>query len=376
MRSSFTVVVLGSYAPSLTNFRGPLIGAMVARGWRVIAAAPSMDCVTVKRLHRLGAEPREIGLARTGMNPITDLGYFRELKTLFAELRPDATIAYTAKPVIWGTLAARAARVPRAVALITGLGFAFTEGAGTPLKRGAARIAASILYRRALARADVVLFQNPDDRDLFSRSKLTRPEADVRVIAGSGIDLDHYRPAPVPAEPSFLMVARLLGAKGVREYAEAVRILKPRWPQVAFRLAGYIDEGPDAVLPEELESWTASGLEFIGRLDDVRPALAAAQVYVLPSWREGTPRSVLEAMSVGRAIITTDAPGCRETVAHGRNGFLVPVRQPGALAASMERFLSDPTLAGRMGAASLEIARERYDVDIVNAEIMAAVASS
>jgi glycosyltransferase involved in cell wall biosynthesis len=376
MKASFTVVVLGSYAPSLTNFRGPLIRAMVARGWRVIAAAPSIDDATVQRLQELGSEPRETGLARTGMNPIADLGYLRELKTLFEDLRPDAVIAYTAKPVIWGTLAARAARIPRVVAMITGLGFAFTEGAGTPLKRGVARTAASLLYRRALAGANVVLFQNPDDRNLFSRRKLTRPDSDVRVIAGSGIDLDHYRPAPIPAQPSFLMVARLLGAKGVREYAEAVRILRPRWPQAAFRLAGYIDHGPDAISPEELESWTASGLEFIGHLDDVRPALAAAQVYVLPSWREGTPRSVLEAMSVGRAIITTDAPGCRETVVEGRNGFLVPVRRPAALAASMERFLSDPALASRMGAASLEIARERYDVDIVNAQIIEAVAPS
>lgn len=373
MSSRFSIVVLGSYGPSLINFRGPMIAAMVERGWRVTAVAPDVDEVTTDALKALGAEVVSIHLARTGMNPLADLAYRAELLKLFRERKPDALLAYTAKPVIWGTLAARAAGVPRVVAMVTGLGFAFTDGASSSLTRGVARIAASILYRRALPRADRVLFQNPDDRDLFLQKGLLEDRGQISLTDGSGINLSRFTPTPPPAAPVFLMIARLLGAKGVREYAIAARSLKARWPDACFRLVGWIDPGPDAVTQDELDSWTSHGVEFLGRLDDVRPEIARASVFVLPSWREGTPRSVLEALAMGRAVVTTDAPGCRETVTEGENGFLVPVRNPAALGAAMERFILDPTLAPRMGQASLALARRRYDVHRVNAQILAAV---
>lgn len=368
-----SVMVLGSYAPSLINFRGPLIAAMVARGWTVTAVAPEIDDRTAAALRALGAEPVDIALSRTGMNPLADLGYFQRLKALMQARRPDALVAYTAKPVIWGALAAKSAGVRAVVLLITGLGLAFTDGAGSPLKRAVARFAAAFLYRRALPVADKVLFQNPDDRDLFLQHGLIAASDRIGLTSGSGIDLDLFRPAPVPAAPAFLMVARLLGAKGVREYAAAAIRLKARWPDVPFRLAGYIDPGPDSVRQEELDGWIAQGLDYLGPLDDVRPALAACSVYVLPSWREGTPRSVLEAMATGRAVVTTDAPGCRETVADGRNGFLVPLRDPDRLAEAMERFITEPGLAVRMGADSLTLVREKFDVHKVNAVILAAI---
>lgn len=374
MSSPFSIVVLGSYGPSLINFRGPMIAAMVARGWRVTAIAPGIDEPTREALQAMGAEVVSIHLARTGMNPLADLAYRAELLKLFRRLRPDALLAYTAKPVIWGTLAAKSAGVPRVVSMITGLGFAFTEGAGSPLKRSIARLAASFLYRRALARADRVLFQNPDDRDLFLQRGLLEDGGRVSLTNGSGIDLDHFQPSPPPNAPVFLMVARLLGAKGVREYAAAARALKARWPRALFRLAGWIDHGPDAVGEAELKDWVEGGIDFLGRLADVRPALAEASVFVLPSWREGTPRSVLEAMAVGRAVVTTDAPGCRETVTEGENGYLVPPRNPKALEEAMERFILDPALAQRMGRASRALACRRYDVHQVNAQIIAAVA--
>jgi glycosyltransferase involved in cell wall biosynthesis len=368
----FKMVIVGSYAPSLINFRGPLIASMVAKGWDVTAVAPDIEQKTEAALRQLGANVVSIPLRRTSINAAGDLIFYWRLKRLFRTLRPDAFLGYTAKPVIWGTLAAKSAEVRTAIAMITGLGYVFTDGTARSTKRNLARMAASTLYRFALRKADHVLFQNQDDLALFHHAGLV-DELKTSVINGSGVDLEHFSLAPQPAKVSFLMIARLLQAKGVRDYASAAIALKARHPDIRFRLAGWIDEGPDAISSAELESWTARGLDFLGHLDDVRPSIAEAAVYVLPSWREGTPRTVLEAMAMGRAIITTDAPGCRETVADGQNGFLVPVRNPDALAAVMERFIIDPALAKQMGDASRGLACAKYDVHAINAEIICTV---
>ena len=191
------------------------------------------------------------------------------------------------------------------------------------------------------------------------------------VVDGSGVDLDFYGVAPLPVWPSFLLIARLLGDKGVREYAEAACRIRLRSPEVIFHLVGWIDENPDAISQQELDGWIAAGiLEFHGRLADVRPAIANCSVYVLPSYREGTPRTVLEAMAMGRAIITTDAPGCRETVQDGKNGFLVPVRSVDALETAMQRFIADPALIKKMGKRSRAMVEEKYDVYKVNAVML------
>ena len=180
-----------------------------------------------------------------------------------------------------------------------------------------------------------------------------------------------WAPKPLPQQPRFLLIARLLADKGIREYVAAARTLKKRYPQAQFRIAGYTDSNPLSISATELEVWESKGIvEYLGSLDDVRPALADTQVYVLPSYREGTPRTVLEAMATGRPIITTDSPGCRETVVEGENGFLVPIKDAEALAAAMERFIIEPGLGARMGSASLQLARDKYDVHKVNAAIM------
>lgn len=367
------VLILASSAPGLISFRGSLLAALIGQGCRVTAAAPDIDAGTRAALSALGVEAVEVSTARQGMNPLADLGYFQALRRLFQQLRPDVVLAYTIKPVIWGTLAARAAGVPRVVAMITGLGYAFTPPVQRDWKQGVAHLAGSALYRLALPRADYVLFQNPDDRDLFMKRGFTPPVDRVGVIAGSGVDLDHYPPSPPPAKPSFLMLARLLKAKGIREYAAAVRSLRRRYPEVEFRLAGALDKGPDGISEAELDAAVEGGVSYLGVLADVRPALAAAAVFVLPSYREGTPRSTLEALATGRAVVTTDAPGCRETVADGVNGFLVPPRDAAALERALERFITEPHLIPAMGEASLDLARETYDVHAVNAQIIAAL---
>ena len=188
---------------------------------------------------------------------------------------------------------------------------------------------------------------------------------------GSGVDVAEYSVAPLPDKPCFLLIARLLGDKGVREYAQAAQLVKAVYPQAVFRLVGWIDDNPDAITQRELDQWVDSGLlDFLGRLHDVRPAISDCSVYVLPSYREGTPRTVLEAMAMGRAVITTDAPGCRETVVDGDNGFLVPVNDVNALADAMIKMIDTPGLAASLGERSRRIAEEKYDVHKVNTAML------
>ncbi len=363
-----TVALLGAYAPSLVNFRGSMIAAIASRGHRVIAMAPNISEELAQQLKGLGAEPVSVTISRSGLNPFGDWATYSRLKAVFAEYKPDVVIPYTIKPVIWGTLAAHAAGVPTVMPIITGLGFAFTGG--NEPRRVISRIIASSLYAIALGKASKVLFQNPDDRDEFSRLKLLDQAVPVDIINGSGIDIRHFRQTSLPDGPSFLMIARLLGDKGIREFAEAASVIKSKYPDVVIGLVGYLDESPDSITQKELEQIKASGVRFLGKLEDVRPAIAGASVYVLPSYREGTPRSVLEAMAMGRAIITTDAPGCRETVIHGENGYLVPPRDTSALCTAMINLIENPQLIAPMGQRSREIAERKYDVKKVNAAII------
>jgi glycosyltransferase involved in cell wall biosynthesis len=362
------VALIGSFAPSLINFRGPLIAALVERGHEVHALAPDIDPATAASLRALGAQPRSIGLVNSSLNPLRSLRTIRELRDVLQGIDPDTVIAYTIKPIVLGAPAAAAAGVPRFIPLVTGVGFAFTPG--REAKRRLSRLLAKLLYRRAFARSALAIFQNPDDRDDFRRLGLLPAGLDTALVGGSGVDVDQFAARPVPARTSFLLIARLLGDKGIREYGEAARRLKSLYPDVRMALVGYPIPSPDALRADEIERLIAGGVDYVGRMDDVRPALEACSVYVLPSYREGTPRSVLEAMSVGRAIITTDAPGCRETVVDGENGILVKPRDPDSLFEAMLRFVEEPGLAERMGASSRRLAEERFDVRKVTADIL------
>jgi glycosyltransferase involved in cell wall biosynthesis len=364
------VVVIASLADSLINFRGPLLRTLVASGHEVLALAPASEGIE-KQLAALGVRFEAIPLERTGLNPVGDAALFARLVRALRRLRPDCVLAYTIKPVVYGSIAARLAGVPVIAAIITGLGFAFTDGSG--VLRIATRRIAQWLYRHALRAATVVFFQNPDDRDLFVQLGLLGG-ARVVMIDGSGVDLEHYAPVPLPSKPAFLMIARLVRDKGVLEYVDAARRLRREYPDVLCALAGWFDTNPAAVTPIEVQRWVDEGvIRYLGALEDVRPALKDCSVYVLPSYREGTPRTVLEAMSAGRAIITTDVPGCRETIIDGDGGWLVPARDPAAVAAAMARFIDDPGLAASMGVRARARAAEKYDVHKVNAVIMDAL---
>lgn len=369
-----SVAIISAGAFSLVRFKGALIAELAARGIRVHALAPDHDAASRRALTALGAEPVDIALQRTGLSPLQDIRDMAALTRLLRRLRPDATIAYFVKPVVYGTFAATLARVPMRAAFVEGLGYFFTPRDRETAKVRIVRLILRTLMRVALALSHRVFFLNADDPvDLLgARSRISRRTLRLR---GVGVDLAEFPPAPVPeGPPSFLMVARLLREKGVAEFVEAARLVLTTHPQARFVLAGGTDSNPGAIGAAEADGWNAlPGFTWLGEVDDVPARLAEASVFALPSHREGAPRSTQEAMAMGRAVITTTAPGCRETVVDGVNGYLVPPRDAEALAEAMLRFLDDPGLAARMGAESRRLAEAWFDVRAINAEILRAM---
>jgi len=348
---------------SVLNFRRDLLLELKKLGHKVTICVPRKNSKDKTRVGKLGASYKEIQLNRTGINPFKDLKTFIELKTFLKHLKPDLVYCFTAKPIIYGSLAAWWAGVPRRVSMITGLGYVFT---GESLKHHLIRFLVCSFFRFSFKFNQKVFFLNPDDLALFLKLNLVRASQAV-LIPGEGINHKTFPQTGFPKKTSFLLIARLLKDKGILEYVEAAKILNEKFPEVVFKLLGPYDTNPTAITAKEMRGWQKSGLiKYLGVTDDVRPFIADTSVYVLPSYREGTPRSVLEAMSMGRPIITTDVPGCRETVENGRNGFLIPVRNAQALADAMRQFILRPALAKRMGSQSREIAEKKYDVNKVN----------
>src|SRR5690554_1978087 len=368
--------ILASLSGSLTGFRKPLIQALVDNGLEVHAAAPELlaNSKVVNELSAMGVTCHDAALSRTGMNPIADVKAMFALRRLMKEIKPDYFMGYTIKPVIYGNLAAWLAGVPHRYALITGLGYTFIGGQG--VKRKLVSKLAHTLYKTALSKTHKTFFQNPDDEALFRELGLLPKGTPSVVVNGSGVPVHEYpnTPAPRHAQPKFLLIARLLGDKGVREYAAAAQIVKQQHPDVEFNLVGLIDENPNSISQAEFNGWVADNtLIAHGQQPDVKPYIADCSVYVLPSYREGTPRTVLEAMSMGRAIITTDAPGCRETVVDGDNGFLVPVKSVNELVEAIQRFVDNPELVAEMGERSRQVAEDKYDVHKVNQVMLGAM---
>ncbi|MBN2428723.1 MAG: glycosyltransferase family 4 protein [Deltaproteobacteria bacterium] len=363
------VVILGSFAHSLINFRGKLLENLVRGGHTVIASAPGGSESLRNNLKNLGVSFYPVPLNRTGMNPFHDVACLLSLFRFFRRHKPDLVLGYTVKPVIYGSLSAGWAGVPSVCSLISGLGYAFSEEGQ---KHNSVRRLLTFMYRQGLKNNKVVFFQNPDDLNYFRDSGVTNGRSKLVLINGSGVDMEHFSLQPLPEKTSFLLIARLINEKGIREYVRAARILKKKYPALKFRLVGGIDNTPSAVSSEELQTWVGEGtIEYLGLLSDVRPAIGDCSVFVLPTfYREGTPRTVLEAMAMGRPIITTDTPGCRETVQPGKNGFFVAPRDASGLANIMERFVVQPALAEAMGRESRKLAEIKYDVRKVNRVIL------
>lgn len=350
-----------------------MLRSMVANGHQVLALAPEDDAHVRMDLASMGVRFEAIPLHRTGMNPYRDALTVVSLAGKFRKFRPDVVLVYAAKPVVYGSIAARLAGVPLRVAMITGVGSAFGGGSGLR-RRALARLLRS-LYTAALRQVHVVFFQNPDDERLFRSIGLVGDRQRVVRINGSGVDLERFTPVPLPPPPiTFLLVGRLIRDKGVVEYVDAARLVRRAYPEARFLLLGMLDSNPSAIHPEQLAAWREEGtVEYLGSVPDVRPYLARSHVLVLPSYGEGMPRSVLEAMAMSRPVLTTHVPGCRETVENGRNGYLVPPRDAAALADAMVRILAEPERLEQMGREGRAIAEERFDVHSVNRVILEAM---
>jgi glycosyltransferase involved in cell wall biosynthesis len=325
-----------------------------------------------------------IKLSRIGLNPVSDLRYYRSLWHIFQRQQPDVVLAYTHKPVVYSALAAKSFQSVRVYGLVTGLGYAFADTSLISLKQIVSRAMLCWLYRSAKSRWNGLMFQNGDDQALFRQHKLTTDGVPQIVVRGSGVDLKNFALEKPGSETGhFLMIARLLADKGIREFVAAARIVRALHPQSTFSVVGAYDPNPTGIKPAEITQWVTEGIiKYQGTTNDVRPYLKKCSVFVLPSYREGTPRSVLEAMAVGRPIITTDAPGCRETVfgatspdsalvRQGHNGLIVPVRNPQALAQAMLYLVKNPVLSDQMGIKSRLLAEEYYDVHHVNQQMLA-----
>ena len=372
MQRKFTIIT--SQALSLVNFRGPLILALTKLGLKVFALAPDFDDDMRRKVRALGAEPVDISISRAGKNPLGDLLDLWKLTKQLKRLETDFVLAYFIKSVIYGLIAARFAGISATFAIIEGLGSSFSSYSvkSNQAKSRLLRRVVVFLYTVALKKCTRVFFLNDDDTSLLKACGIVTERQIVR-IDGIGLDLDHYVLVPPVLTPvTFIMVARMLREKGVLDYIEAIRVVRKRHPTARFILVGGVDLNPDSIPEDELRGWVAEGLvEWPGNVSDVRPWLAQASVFVLPSfYREGIPRSSQEAMAMGRPVITTDWTGCRETVEHGVNGFLVPANNPAALTAAMEKFLECPALIETMGRAGRRIAETRFNVNHINAKIL------
>lgn len=344
-----TILLSANLFWNIENFREGLINAFVAKGYRVVLAAPRANSAWAASR---GAEAVEVELDRSGINPFRDACTIFNYHRLIRRTCPNFFLGFTPKPNIYGSFAASMNRLP-ALPNVSGLGTAF-------IKPGLLSSLVAVLYRIAFRQCPIVFFQNPEDRDLFVARKIVRIDQ-ARLLPGSGIDLRRFTVRPsLSDQVRFLFIGRLLGDKGVREFVDAARILRSRHPEWRFQLLGPLDEdNRTAVKSMELADWVAEGVvEHLGAIDDVRDHIAASTAVVLPSYREGLPRSLLEAAAMARPLIATDVPGNRQIVRDGSNGLLCAVRDAGALAEAMERLAtlseSDRNAMGLAGRALVE----------------------
>ncbi len=363
------VLIIAGYASSLYIFRGPLIRTLKEKH-QVSTTAPFDSNEVSEKVKSLGVDYYPNSFQRAGMNPLADLKASNELRKIIEMVAPDYVLAYTIKPVIFGLSAAMKAGVKNTYALITGLGSGFDQNS---FKQRLLYLLIKRLYRNSLKRSSGVIFQNPDDRKFFLDHEIIRKDQNTEVVNGSGVDLDYFYPSsPKTSQISFLLVARMVREKGVVQFVNVARRVKLNFPETTFELLGWVDENPNSLSRDDIRNWEDEGvITYHGAVNDVRPFIANSSVFVLPTYyREGTPRTILEAMSMQKPIITTNTPGCKETVVNGMNGFLVAPKDEKELYDKVVYFINNPKEIDRMGKESLRIARQKYDVAKVNAQLI------
>lgn len=370
-----SIIIIGTVASSFYGFRADLIRMLCNKGYIVYAFTSEYSEADLRKIENLGAIPVTYDLNRGGLNPLADIKATYLLAKKIKEISPNLVFSYFTKPVIFGTLAAKWAKVPKIIGMLEGLGYTFTEQPeGLSPKTKLIRNIQVFLYRIALPCLDQLVFLNPDDPvDLLEKHNL--PVKAVNILGGIGLNLESYPYRPiskVPVNLNFLFIGRLLKEKGIHEFIAAAKLVKEKYPKTIFTVLGAIDKSNLGALSEsELQNLIKSGIiEYPGHVDNIQEWIVKSDVFVLPSYREGVPRSTQEAMAIGRAVITTDVPGCRETVVDEVNGFIVPRWNPERLAEKMIYFIEHPEKTQIMGEASHKIAIEKFDANKVNQKLM------
>jgi len=339
----------------------------------VYCGGPDFNENTLSLVEELGGVPVPFHLQRTGLNPISDYNTIKELRSLMDEYKIDILFPYTIKPVIYGSFAAKKLNIP-VISLITGLGFTFSR---VTTKAKVLQSVTEFLYRKALKSNKAVIFQNSDDLQLFKNHKIVAENQSLHVVNGSGINLEKFafkpRERSLNSAVKFVLVARLMKEKGVELLMNAARKLKPKYPNSEFHIIGEPPENSSsAVSKKELEELNENGtIVYHGKSMNVAKAISELDIFVLPTYyREGVPRSILEALSCGMPIITTMQPGCRETVLEGRNGFLIPPKEEEPLVEALKYFLDHPEDIEAMGHESRKLAENKFDVHLINKNIL------
>jgi glycosyltransferase involved in cell wall biosynthesis len=364
------ILVIASFAGSLIRFRADFMKSLIDNGFDVFAASPSFTDQYRQQIIDLGATPIEFNLQRTGLNPLKDFKSIQELKSIIKDKKIDLVFPYTVKPVIYGSMAANMTKTP-VISLITGLGYAFT---GLTAKARLLQRFNETLYKLSIRKNKVIVFQNRDDYQLFIDRKVISKKQRVDFVSGSGINLNQFtfKEKNASDKVSFLLVARLIKEKGIALYMEAAKILKTKYPKAEFHLIGAPETSPSAISEDELKDLHQQGIiVFHGKQKNIEEHLHNNDIFVLPSYyREGLPRTTLEACACGNPIITTDSVGCRESVKEGVNGFLIKPQNLESLVKPMEYFINNPEKIKEMGINSRKYAEERFDVNIINKDLI------
>lgn len=368
------IIIIGTVASSFLSFRVDLIQALLAKSYTVYAFTSEYTEEELNKIEILGAIPITYELNRGGINPLIDIRATYELSKKIKEISPDLVFCYFSKPVIFGALAARLAKVPKVIGMLEGLGYTFTEQPNQVSKKTQIiKKVQVLLYKIALPQLDKIVFLNTDDpKDLLDKYSIKIKQ--VEVLGGIGLNLENYPySSTYPEQPTFIFIARLVAEKGIHDYIAAAKIVKASYPDARFIVLGAIDKySLGALTNSELNKYVENNIiESPGHVENVSQWIANSSVFVLPSYyREGVPRSTQEAMAIGRAVITTDVPGCRETVVDGVNGFLVEKWSPQMLAEKMIYFIEHPEDIKKMGYESYKIAQDKFDAHKVNKRLI------
>lgn len=357
------IAILSSHTPTLFYFRLDMMHMFGKLGYEVVAIGNEDEKKWSQQFLDNGIKYRAIKIDRNRLNPLNDLSTVISIKNVLQQEKPDKIFVYQAKTVVYGSIVAGFLGIREVYPLIAGIGSVFLSN---DVKGSIVKWVLTIEYRYAMKFCEKIFFQNEDDIRLFVALKIVERK-DTVLLRGSGVNLEKFQVQKLPREIVFLFMGRLIRDKGICEYLEACKIIKMEFPKVRCLLLGGYDTNPSALTKEELKPFIKSGvIEYFGEQLDVRPFFAQCSVFVLPSYREGTPKAVLEAMACGKAIITTDVPGCRETVEDGKNGYLIEAKNVSALVAKMKQFINNPGLVKDMALVGRKLVEDVFDVNKVN----------